>query len=519
MSQAKRKVVVVGAKAKEQVLAGANAVADAVKLTYGPYGGNFASGVRGGPIHISNDGVSLAKEMVGSSPDEIHEIGLRAVVEAATKTNDMAGDGTTAAVILTQAILGVFKLDADIVRKFEDSPIVIRRKIEGEAIMVVNALADMAEKVDTQDKLIEVAKVSVEDEALAELIGGAQWQVGKFGTVLAEEHNAPGDEVEYIHGIRFDNGFTTSRIITNQEKQALELSDVHVIVTNHVFNTAKTITDLKPLFDQLVAQGTKGVVLIGRAFDDTAIGVCVKNIQNGFPLFPINAPYTDQDEVMEDLAAAVGGNYVKAGDRKIYNIVMGDVGFATKVFAKRFEAVIAGKPVGADPVIDAAVDKRVVEIEEKLKGQVTPFEQRMLEARLSQMKGGTAVIKVGAQTEQERKYKKDKVDDAVNAVKAAIQEGVVPGGGMALKTIAGTLPEGSLLAEALTAPWRQIMTNAGQEFEIEAWVKDPLKVVRTGFQKAVSIACSLATTEVAINFEREKPMWVKQAEDAQVDDE
>lgn len=499
----------VGAQARAKVIAGANYLADAVKLTLGPYGRNFASGVRGGAVHISNDGVSLAK--IITARDEYEEIGLRAVQEAATKTGEAAGDGTTTAVVLTQAILQAFNLDEEVMST-KQTPVEIRRKIEQEAQIVVEELNSMREDITSREQLIEVAHVSVEDAGLAALIGGAQWDVTKDGVVLAEEHNSPTDEVEFIHGIRFDNGFGTSRIINNQEKQALELTDVHVIVTNHIFNSGKMITNLKPLFDQLVDKGTKGVVIIGRAFDDSAIGVCVKNIQAGFPLYPINAPYTDQDEIMEDIAASLGAKYVKASEVGAHNIVMGHVGTATKFIAKRFEGIVAGQKRGVDVGIDATVGKRVVDIEEKLKGEITPFERRALEARLSQLKGGTALIKVGAETEAERKYKKDKVDDAVNAVKAAIQEGVVPGAGIALCKAADSLPADSLLAEPLRAPYKQIMANAGREFDIEPWVKDPLRVVRIAFQKAVSIAGALATTEVIVNWERERPMWVQQAE-------
>lgn len=518
MSQAKKKVVAVGDKAREEVFAGVDLVADAVKTTLGPYGRNFASAVRGGPIEISNDGVTLAKYIVGSGANEFQDIGISAVVEAATKTNDIAGDGTSSAVVLTQAILRIFKGEEGIV-KTKHNPLALMRLLNNEAKVVVGMLDNMAEKVDTREKLIEVARVSAEDQTLAELIGGAQWDVTEFGTVLAEEHNDATDVVEFINGIKFDNGFGTSRMVNNQEKQQLELKDVHVIMTSHVFNTAKMIMDLNPLFEELSRLGTNGVVLIGRGFDDTAIAMCMKNMvafqegKGGLMLYPVNAPYTDHEEVMQDMAAALGGKYVDANARKVQNIVIGDVGMASKFIARRFEAVVAGKPKGSDDAIDAAVQKRVDEIKEKLTGQITPFEKRGFESRLAQLTTGTAVVKVGAETEQERKYKKAKVDDAVNAVKAAIQEGVVPGAGQALKMAAKLLPEGSHLIDALQAPFDQIqaLSPAGA-FAIESWVKDPLKVVRVGFQKAVSIAGSLGTMEVAVTHEREKPMWVKQAE-------
>lgn len=507
-----------GDSALIEVFKGADKVADAVKRTLGVYGRNFAAGIRGGAIEISNDGVTLAKYMVGSGDNEFEDIGISAIVEAATKTNDVAGDGTTSSVVITQALLDLFRPTEGVVNS-KKNPIAIMRQINREAALVVEALDNMKEDIASREQLIEVARVSVEDEKLAELIGGAQWDVTSFGTVLAEDHNEPTDSVEFINGIKFDNGFGTSRVINNQEKQQLELADVHVIMTNIVFNTGAAIVKLNPLFEELSRIGTKGVVLIGRAFDETAIAVCRQNMEafiaktGGLMLYPVNAPYTDQTEIMQDMAAALGGTFIEASERKIQNIVVGDVGMASKVVARRFEAVIAGKKKGEDEAIDAAIAKRVEEINEKLKGEVTPFERRSLESRRAQMTTGTALIKVGAETEQERKYKKAKVDDAVNAVKAAIQEGVVPGAGQALKLAAEVLPHDALISSALMAPYYQIQAlSPDGNFEIEPWVKDPLKVVRVGFQKAVSIAGSLGTLEVAVNHEREKPMWVKQAE-------
>lgn len=512
---AKKKIFLTGAAARKEIMTGVNDLANAVKLTLGPSGRNFASGVRGGAVAISNDGVSLAKEIMGKN--EFQDIGVRAVREAATKTNDAAGDGTTTAVVLTQAILNVLKVDADMIGF---SPVPMVKKVAEESATVVEKLSKMAVPVTTREQLIAVAKVSVEDDTLAELIGDAQWKVGPAGTVMAEESNSPEDSVEYIYGVRIDNGLGTSRIANNPQKQALDLKNIRVLVTNKIFNTADTIRELNPLFETLIKAGcADGIVLMGRAFDETAIGLCVKNIASylrpekdketgqfyaGFPIYPINAPYTDSDEIMADLAAALGGTFINASERNLASITTRDVGFATQVFCKRYEGIITGKKPGEDERTDAQVAERAEKIREKMKGEISPFEARNLAARLAQLTAGTAVIKVGAETEQERKYKKDKVDDAVNTVKAALQEGVIPGGGQALKQIADEMKD-ALIADALREPYKQIMANAGGEFPIPEWVQDPLKVVRTAFQKASSIARSLATTEVVVNWEEEKP--------------
>lgn len=495
----------VGPTARAEVLKGAKYAADAVKLTLGPYGRNYASGIKGGPVAISNDGVSLLKEL--EAPNEIQDIGLRAVREAATKTNDIAGDGTTAASVLTQAILEALNVgDSDIISA-KRSPVEMIERVQKEKNEVVEKLNASARKIESKEDLIQVAKVSGEYPELAELIGSAQWEVGPNGTVIAEEANSNQDSVEYIHGVRLDNGYSTSRIINNQEKQSLELEDVYVILTNKVFHG--NFKGLEHIFDALVKKGAHNVVIMGRAFDDAAIGVCVKNIQEGaLKLYPLNAPYVDQNEIMEDLAAVLGARYINIEERNVETMLAGDIGHARKITAKRFEGIIAGCPSGLNEVVDKRVEARIAQLQEKLKGNISPFERKNIEARLSQLQTGTAVIRVGADTDQKRKHKKDKVDDAVNAVKAAFQEGTVQGGGLALWHIGRELPDEYLLKKALQEPHKQIMSLAPADFTVEDWVRDPVKVIHTALTHACDIASSLATTEVAINFERERPHYV-----------
>lgn len=513
---AKKRIVLIGPKAKAAAFAGVKYLASGVKLTMGPFGRNFASGVRGGPIAVSNDGVSLAKEMVGTAPDEFQEIGLRAAVEAATKTNDVAGDGTTTSVVLMEAILEATGFDKDAVRG--KSAVAIAQQIEEESKMVVAKLNAMATPIKDREHLIAVAKVSVESDTLAELIGGTQWDLTADGVMVVEEHNKPVDEVEFVNGVRWDNGFSSSRFITNQEKQSLELSKVHVLVTDKVFNTAKELQKLQLLWNKLIDEGSTALVVIGRAFDETAINFCVKNLQTiaqgkgSYAIWPVNAPYTDQENIMEDIAAVLGGKFVKSAGRNMESLMLGDVGYATNLTIKRFEGSVTGLARGEDVHVDGLVAKRLEDIEEKLKGEVSPFEKRMLAARKAQLTSGTAIVKIGAETEQERRYKKDKADDAVNAVKAAIQEGVVPGGGMALRLIGFEMGNNSLIAQALHAPYQQILANAPKDFMIEDHIQDPLKVVRTAFEKASSIARSLSTTEVLTAWQEEKPRFVQEAE-------
>lgn len=503
----KKKVILIGPDAKREVLKGAQYAVNAVKLTIGPYGRNFASGIKGGPIAISNDGVSLLKEIEGIN--EIQDIGVRAVREAATKTNDVAGDGTTGSAVLTGAVLDVTDHDEGIIGAGR-STVGLIEQIKKEKDEIVKLLKESATPVETEEELVAIALVSGEYKELAKLIGKAQFVVGKEGAVLCEEHNKTTDEVEYINGIRMDNGFPTSRIINNPEKMCLEATDVPVILTNKVFHGGTWLAPIEKQLNDLILKGEKSVVIIGRGFDDDAIDLALKNIQkdNGLNIYPINAPYTWQDEVMEDLAAILGAKYFKGNEHNLKNLVAGDIGRASKVVCKRFETVIAGFKEGTDVSVDARVKERIEELEESLKGDISPFERRGRETRMSQMKHGTAVIYVGADTEQERRHKKDKVEDAINAVKWAHREGVVKGGGLALYELAETLPETYILKEAIKEPHLQIMRMAPSGFEIEEWVKDPVKVVYTALTNACDIAGSLATTEIAINFERDKKHFV-----------
>lgn len=503
----KKKIILVGPKATAEVFAGVKYAANIVAKTLGPFGRNFASGVRGGPVAISNDGVSLLKEIEG--PTEIQDLGVRAVREAATKTNDAAGDGTSTAAVLTNAVLEILPApDPEIVGY--KAPVELIEQIKKEKDIVVAKLKEMATPVETEQQLVEVARVSGEYKDLAEIIGKAQFTVGKYGTVLCEEDNAATDSVEYIHGVRIDNGYSSSRIITNQERQSLEVEDVYVILTNKVFHGASFGNELKNVWEFLAKKAVTNVVIMARAFDDAAIGYCVKNIttQGAMNIFPINAPYVDQNEIMEDLAAVLGAKYINVEERNIESMTGSDVGHASKIVAKRFEGIVTGYPTGTDEMVDNRVAARIEHIEKKLTGKVSEFEKRNLEQRLSQLKAGTAIIKVGADTEQERRHKKDKVEDAVNAVKWAHREGTVPGGGKALALIAHGLPDDFLLKKALTVPHEQIMSMAPKHFVIHDWVRDPVKVVYTALTNACDIAASLATTEVAINFEREKPQYV-----------
>jgi chaperonin GroEL len=293
-----------------------------------------------------------------------------------------------------------------------------------------------------------------------------------------------------------DNGFGSSATINNPEKEALELHDVRVIYTNH---TISTLEPIKPILESLVRSGQKQIVVMARAFTESAVRECLTNMEAGIGIYPLNAAYTDQAEMMLDLQAILGGRFINLEEASLDAIQLSDVGFAHHVLAKRMSTVFTGAEGRED-----AINERIATLEKKREGSPSQFEKKNLSARLAQLKNGFALIKIGAISETERKYKKDKADDAVNAVRAALQEGVIPGAGQALKTIADELPDTYILKNAIKAPYEQIAVNAGKELEIPEWVQDSTKVTRVALEKACSVAATLATAAGAITTRKQK---------------
>lgn len=500
----KHKVIKLGSDARKSLIIGANFLADAVKSTIGPHGTNFF--IEKGN-KITNDGVTIAREI--RVKDEIQQRGVNALQEAASKTNDEAGDGTTTSIIFAQAILSEasrYLGNREEGLSAKKTPSEVIKQIEQERQEVTEKLIKMSTKVETEEGLIASARVAVEDEELAELIGKAQWELGPEGTLLAEETAEKTSSVEKIPGIRIDNGFGTSEIITNPEKQLCEVNDTRIILCNYIF---KDLRPLKDIIDGLVKGGMRNLVIVGRAFSSEAIQVCLQNIKGGaIKIYPFNAPYVDQNEIMKDLAAITGAAYFNTEDRKLEDMQQSDVGYAERVVGRRHDAVITGKKTEANKGL---VEERINELRDKFTGATSDFEKRNLNARISQLMNGFALIKIGAETEMDRKYKKDKADDAVHAVKAVLQEGVVPGAGLALKTIAEGMSTDAILRKALLAPYTEIMASAPKDFVIEDWVKDPVKVLRLALKNACSIAGRLATAGGAEATENDKPRYIQEA--------
>lgn len=481
-----------GVEARQKVFAGADFLADTVKLTLGPNGQNaiLEKGLR-----VTNDGKTIASEIV--LEDEIENLGVRLLREATDKTCQQVGDATTTATIIAQSIMReAFKKlpKGDGTFGSAMTSVEVVNKIEEERIEITEKLIAMSTPVTTVEQLIDSATVSVEDRTLGELIGRAQFELGADGIIIAEDSLGRDHEIERVNGISVDNGFGTSLVMNNAEKQVLEVNDVRVILTNH------TLQDLKPvsgILEQLVKNGDKNVVIMARGFTNEAIATCMSNINTeGAPnIYPMNAPYENQTEIMKDLAAVLGGKFINSEERNLEPMTLADVGLAGRLVSGRYDAKISGIE---NEYTRKLIDVRLEEIKNTLAGTVNDFEKNNLQKRIAQLTNGFSIIKVGGASKIEQKYKRDKVDDAVMAVRAAYQEGTVFGAGLAFKKIAETLPDDYILKAAICAPYEQIRSTSPADFVIPDWVRDPTKVMRVALENACSVAGIISTVGIAI---------------------
>ena len=509
---AKSIITLHGAEAREKLITGANFLADVVKLTLGSHGRNAAmeKGAR-----ITNDGVSIAKEI--QLDDPIEDLGLRMIREACVRTVEEVGDGTTTAITLAQAILVEAQKflpssDKSVIQVGKKSPPEIKNQIISESKEIVEKLKAMAIPVTSREQLIEVTMVSVEDQNLADLIGGTQWELGQYGVIQAEESNDRIDSVIRVPGIRTDNGYAATSMINNQEKQTLELRDVPILVTSHsITDIASIIHIIQPIVDRKQYD----IVILARAFTQEAINQILKNWRPGegmqpIRIYPINAPYFDSSEVMKDIAASMGATFIDSEGMKLEDVQLSDIGSVDYLEAGRWTTEFRGKDTTET---QALVTKRVEELKKQSAGSQSEFEKKNIQARIAQLSNGFAVIKVGGSSQSDKKYKKDKIDDAVNATRAALEEGVVRGGGLALKEISEALPDTFILKNAILAPYKQILANGCPS--IPENIYDPVKVTRVALERAAAVAAPLATAEIAI-AERRKTRLEKLFTDKQV---
>ena len=510
---------------------GVDIVAGAVRVTLGPRGRNVAIDKSWGGPTITNDGVSIAKEI--TLADKFENMGASIVKEVATKTNDKAGDGTTTAVVLTQAIVHEgLKRTA-----LGANAMMVRRGIEAAAKDAVEALKHMKRDVKGKSDIRQVASISAESEELGKTIADVVEKVGKDGVVTVEESQTTETNYEYVEGMEFDKGYVSAYMVTNAERMESEVKDALILITDKKISAIK---DILPVLEKVAQGGKKELVIIADDVDGEALATLVVNKLRGvFSVLAVKAPgYGDRKkEKLADIATTVGGEVISDDvGISMEKFELNMLGRAQRVVATKDSTIIVGGK-GKKSEIEA----RVAQLRAQLENTTSKFDKEKIEERIAKLTGGVAVIRVGAATETEMKYLKDKIEDAVNATKAAIAEGIVPGGGAALAKVGEKLgrkvdPKAHdeytigyrILLTALSAPLLQIAKNAGREdgavilkevvskggawgFDAsvesdeahmvdmyEAGIIDPVKVTRSCVENSASAAAVLLTTEAAV---------------------
>lgn len=516
--------------ARKALKNGVDKVANAVKVTLGPRGRNVVLDKSYGGPTITNDGVSIAKEI--SLSDKFENMGAEIVKEVAEKTNSVAGDGTTTSVVLLQAII-----EEGMKRTMMGANAMeLRRGIETASADVIKELKSMSKEIKNDDEIKQVATIAAESKELGEIIANTIKKVGKDGVVTVEESQSVGMSYDVVDGLEFDKGYVSPYMITNAERMEAEYKDVPVLLVDKKISGIK---DILPILEKLSAVGEKDLVIIADDVEGEALATFVVNkIRGNFNILAIKSPgYGDRKKMMlEDISIVVGAQVISEETGiKLENTEIEMLGRVKKIVSTKDKTIIIG---GAGKKAD--VEKRVQQLKKQIQTSKS-FEKEKLEERVAKLSGGVAVIHVGAATETEMKYLKLKIEDAVNATKAAIDEGIVVGGGVALVKVADKLRKKisttedetflsgyGILLKALESPLRQIVLNSGNEdgsavlhevrkgkgydaFKneiisdmISAGIIDPVKVTRSSVQNASSAASILLTTEVAIADEPEK---------------
>src|SRR2546423_10233575 len=514
--------------ARRALKRGIDALADAVKITLGPKGRNVVLDKKFGPPTITNDGVTIAKEIELEDPFE--NMGAQLLKEAATKTNDIAGDGTTTATVLAQAIVneGFKNVTAGA------NPLLLKRGIERGVAAVVDNLKAMSTPVADQTKIAQVAAISAADEEIGRLIADVMDKVGKDGVITVEESKTLKFETEYVEGMQFDRGYISAYFITDSQRMEAVLDEPYILITDKKISA---ISDILPVLERFV-QVSKNLVIIAEDVDGEALATLVVNKLRGtLNVLAIKAPgFGDRRKAMlEDIAVLTGGKVISEEiGRKLDSTTVQDLGRARKVQANKDETtIVEGR--GSEE----AIKGRIQQIRAQIAETTSDFDREKLQERLAKLAGGVAVIKAGAATEVELKEKKHRVEDAVRNAKAAVEEGIVAGGGVALLQSAPALGELKLTGDeatganivrvALEAPLKQIAFNGGLEpgvvaekvrnsaagvglnaatgeYEdlLKAGVADPVKVTRSALQNAASIAALFLTTEAVVADKPEK---------------
>ncbi|MBI2042225.1 MAG: chaperonin GroEL [Candidatus Nealsonbacteria bacterium] len=514
--------------ARKKLKAGVDKLANAVKVTLGPKGRNVVLDKGFGGPTITNDGVSIAKEI--ELEDKTENLGAEIVKEVAEKTNDVAGDGTTTATVLAQAIIseGLKNVAAGA------NPLAIKRGLEKSAKLVVDELKNLSKDISGKEEIAQVATISAEDAVLGNLIAEVITEVGKDGVVTVEESKAFGIQKEIVKGLQFDRGYLSGYMITNTERMEAAFEDPYILITDKKLSS---LQEILPVLEKVAQTGRKELVIIADDVEGDALATLVVNKLRGiFNALAVKAPgFGDRKkEMLEDIAAVTGGKVISEEvGLKLDKVELDMLGSARRVVAtKENTTIVEGKGDKAE------IEARIKQIKNAIAKSDSDFDKEKLQERLAKLAGGVAVIKVGAATEVEQKARQHKTEDALAATRAAIEEGIVPGGGVALLRSLKALDKFEaqdeeeklgvkILKRALEEPIRQIAQNAGKDGAViaaevlkgsgnfgynaaidiyedlmQSGIVDPTKVVRSALENAVSAASMLLTTECVVT---EKP--------------
>ncbi|MBZ0301609.1 MAG: chaperonin GroEL [Anaerolineae bacterium] len=524
------KQLVYNENARMYLKRGVDALAEAVATTLGPKGRNVALDKQYGTPTVTHDGVSVAKEIELADPFE--NMGVQLLKEAATKTNAIAGDGTTTATVLAQAIVheGLKNVVAGA------NPMLLKRGIMAAADAVSEHILEQSMAINTHDEIACVATVSAQDTEIGQLIAEVMGKVGKDGAITVESSQGLEFETEFVEGMQFDRGYISAYFVTDFEMMEAVITDAHILIYEKRISSAQ---DLVPALETLVESGKRELVIVAEDVDGQALATLVLNKLRGvLNVLAIKAPgFGDRRKAMlHDLAILTGGTVISAETgRKLESVTMDDFGHAGKVLSTKNDTTIVNG--GGDP---AAIQGRILEIRTEIENTTSDYDREKLQERLAKLVGGVAVIRVGAATETEMNEKKHRVEDALSATRAAVEEGIVPGGGVALVNAMQALERLSLTYEdentgisivrrSLDAPMRRIAENSGVNGAvvidtvrrlqksrqnhrigydvmtnqyvdmIEAGIPDPAKVTRGAVKNAASIAAMILTTEALIS--------------------
>jgi chaperonin GroEL len=517
--------------ARRRLKVGVDTLADAVKTTLGPKGRNVALDKKWGAPTVTHDGVTVAKEIELKDPYE--NMGAQLLKEAATKTNDVAGDGTTTATVLAQAIVteGLKNVAAGA------NPMLLKRGIEIAADRASKAIREIAIPVKGKEDIAHVASISAADEEIGNLIADVMDKVGKDGVITVEESKGLAFETSYVEGMQFDRGYISPYFITDPESMQAVINEPFILIHDKKISSAQAIV---PVLEKLIQTGKRDLVIISEDVDGEALATLVLNKLRGtFNVLAVKAPgFGDRRKAMlQDIATLTGGTVItEEMGRKLESATLSDLGRADKVSSTKDDTTIVGGAGSED-----GITGRINQIKAEIENSTSDYDKEKLQERLAKLAGGVAVIGVGAATEVELKEKKHRVEDALSATRAAVEEGVVPGGGVTLIKAADILKDVSdnnvdintgivIVRRALEEPMRQLARNAGKEGAViieevrrrsssvgynvlseeyvdmvEAGIIDPAKVTRSAVENAASIAGMILTTEALITDIPEPP--------------